>query len=411
MLLARCGNSNNPSNSTPTPTPTPSNPNPTRLKKRVLVSTNSPTGGGVLIMDGLHDVLAIQTVAVTNPGKMVTANGETVFLDTTLSQITIFNNAGEVVFFTTPMQGQPVDIAITSDGKTAFAAIKNKGVVEAVDTATGNLTATISVPTAARLVMSPNGTKLLVFSDDPQAIPSTPNAFFVIDVATAVSNPVATAISGTGLDQPYTAVFNASETHAFILNCGPECGGANASVLPVDISSSTPLGTAIPVAGATVGLLSGSSLFVAGTPTTPPGTCNFAACGTLSVISTGSLSVSSTASITDGFHQVMAMSASNHLYVGARDCTVGPISAQSQVQSCLSIFNTTTNATTGPLPESSLRTNFNVTGLQQISARNVMYVVQGGALDFFDTTTDNVSTSIQPVNIPGTTVDVLQIDP
>jgi WD40 repeat protein len=413
ILLVRCGSSNGSTTPTPTPTPTPSNPNPTKFKKRVLVSVISPSGGAVFIVDGTRDVLATQTVAVTDPAKMVTAGGETVMRNSTLSEITIFNNPGEVVFFNTQMQDQPFDVAITSDGKTAFAAIKNKGVVEGVDTATGNITSTISVPTPARLVMSPNGTKLLVFSDDPQTIAgANKNAFFVIDVATAASNPVATAIPGPGLDQPYIGVFNGSETKAFILNCGPECGGTTASVVPVDFSSAAPaFSTAIPVAGATVGMLSGSSLFVAGTPTTPPAGCNFAACGTISVINTGSLTVSNTAAITDGLHQVMAMSAANHLYIGAADCTVGPISAQSQVQSCLSIFNTTTNATTGPVLETALRTNFNVTGLQQISGRNVMYVVQGGALDFFDTTTDNVSTSIQAVNISGTAIDVLQIDP
>jgi hypothetical protein len=413
ILLARCGSSNSSTSPSPTPTPTPSNPNPTKFKKRVLVSTTSPTGGSIRIVDGLHDALATQAVGVTQPGKMVTAGGETVFLNTTLAQVTIFNNPGEVVFFTTPMQGLPVDIAITSDGKTAFVAVKNRGVVEAVDTATGNITTTISVPTPARLVMSPNGTKLLVFSDDPQTIPgANANSFFVIDVATVVSNPVATAIPQSGPVQPYTAVFNASETKFFVLNCGPECGGTTAGVVPGDLGSATPLGTALPVpGGATVGFISGSNLFVAGTPATPPVGCNFAACGTVTVINTGSLTVSASAPITDGFHQVMAMSNNNHLYIGAMDCTVGATSAQNTVQSCLSVFNTTTNATTGPIPVSAFRTNFNVTGLQQISTRSVLYVVQGGELDIFDTATDNVSTSITPLNIPGTAIDVLQIDP
>src|SRR5215467_14424975 len=221
VFLAHCSSSTPPNNGSPTPTPTPNNPNPTKFKKRVLISINSPLGGNVLIADGSRDVLATQTVGVNSPGKMVTASGETAILSTTLSNLTTFNNPGEVVFFNTPMQALPTDVAITSDGKTAFAAIKNKGVVEAVQTATGNLVATVPVPTPARLVMSPNGTKLLVFSDDPQTIPgANANAFFVIDVASVVNSPIATAVPQATAVQPHAGVFNGSETKAFILNCG-----------------------------------------------------------------------------------------------------------------------------------------------------------------------------------------------
>jgi hypothetical protein len=412
VLLAHCSNYNSSSNNgSPTPTPTPSNPNPTKFKKRVLIAAGGPTGGDILIADGTRDALASQTVGVSFPGKMVTANGETAILSTAAANVTTFNNPGEVVFFNTAMQALPVDVAITSDGKTAFAAIKNKGVVEAVETATGNLVATVPVPTPARLVMSPNGTKLLVFSDDPQTIPgANANSFFVIDVASVVNSPVATAIPQATAVQPYSAVFNGSETKAFILNCGPECGGTVAGVVPLDLSANPPLGTVIPVDGATVGLINGSNLFVAGTPMNPPAGCNFVQCGVLSIINTGSSNLTK-ANITDGLHTVMAMSNANHLYIGARRCSVGPISAQNQVQSCLSVVNTSSNSPTGQIFESAFRTNFDVVALQQISARSVMYVAQGGALDIFDTNTDNVSTSITAFNIPATVTYVLQIDP
>ena len=118
-----------------------------------------------------------------------------------------------------------------------------------------------------------------------------------------------------------------------------------------------------------------------------------------------------TANITDGLHGVMAMSNANHLYIGASRCSVGAISAQNQVQSCLSVFNTTSNSTNGPIPESAFRTNFDVVAFQQVSGRSVMYVAQGGAVDIFDTVTDNVSTSITPFNIQATVTYVLQIDP
>lgn len=412
-VLAGCSSNNTTATGTPTPTPTPTNPNPTNLKKRVLVSNISPTGGDVLIVDGEHDQLATQTVTVTDPDKMLTANGFTVIRESTQAVLPIFTNSLELVTQSTGMQDIAFDVAITSDGKTVYGAIKNKGVVEAVDTGTGNITATITVPSPARLVMSPNGTKLLVFSDDPQVIPApNTNAFFVIDTASAPTNPVATPITGAGLDAPYTAVFDASETKAFILNCGPECGGTTASVMLVDFTGSPAvLNTPILVSGATVGLLNNSNLFVAGTPATQPSGCPLASCGTLQVINTSGLTAGNPIPITDGFHQVMALSANGHLYVGARQCTVGAANSQDMLQGCLSIFNTTTSAAPVFPLESSLRSNFNVTGLQQISNRQVMYVVQGGALDIFDITADAISTSILAIDIPGNAQDVLQIDP
>jgi DNA-binding beta-propeller fold protein YncE len=387
-LLAGCGSS---SSSTTN--------NVTGLTKRVLVSNIGPLGGDVLIMDGQHDTLSTNTIAVTQPSKMLTASGTTLILNSTLSNITVFVNSTELVTFNTQMQGQPFDIALSPDGLTAYAAIKNVGVVEVVNTTTGSIVGTMTVPSVARLVEGPKGHKLLAFS----ANPAGGNTFYIIDTGT---NTV-TTVSDPSLDQPFTAVFDPSDTNdttAFILNCGAECGGTAASVVRVTFGGAAPvLSAPIPVAGATVGLLNSSSLYVAGTPPGSP-------TGTLQVVNTGSLTAGSVINITNGLHTVMAMTTNSRIYIGATQCTPGPVTPQATVTGCLSIFNTSTQAVTIPA-ESSLRTNFDVTGFQQISNRNVMYVAQGGVLDFFDINADAVSTSIPLVNISGKVVGVLQIDP
>jgi hypothetical protein len=263
---------------------------------------------------------------------------------------------------------------------------------------------------AARLVMAPNGTKLLVFSDN------TSNTFAVID--TASFNPV--AFTATGMDHPFTGVFNGSETKAFILSCGAECGGAanGAGVMEVDFSSvsftpppATQPVTLTPVAGptapgaitgATVGLLSGSTLFVAGTPPGSP-------TGTLQSVDAGSLTVTNAGSIPNGQHQLMAITSNNRLYVGANECTVTP-AGSNLVFGCLAVFDTSAHTITIP-PESSLRQDFNVTGLQPISNRNVIYVIQGGELDIFDITTNLPSTSITQLDLIGNAIGIVQIDP
>jgi hypothetical protein len=98
------------------------------------------------------------------------------------------------------------------------------------------------------------------------------------------------------------------------------------------------------------------------------------------------------------------------LYVGASGCTVQAGTAANTVRGCLSIYNTGTPGVKFP-QESAFRQNFDVTGLQPISSRSVIYVVQGGELDIFDTTTDAVATGITQLDIVGKAIDVVQIDP
>jgi hypothetical protein len=102
--------------------------------------------------------------------------------------------------------------------------------------------------------------------------------------------------------------------------------------------------------------------------------------------------------------------ANGRLYIGATGCSVQPGSAANTIRGCLSIFNTSTSAVKFPV-ESSFRQNFDVTGLQPISNRNVIYVIQAGELDIFDTTTDALATNITQLDIVGTAIDVVQIDP
>jgi hypothetical protein len=408
VVLAGCGSSSSSSSN--------NNTGPlTGLTKRVLVS-NEVTSS-VIIVDAKRDALSTKTMGAAGAAKMVTANGFTVVQGNGAPTITMINNSQEAVSATGSLQDVPTDVGISADGKTAWAAVRNKGVVEAFDTTTGNIKGTATVLDATRLVMSPNGTKLLVFSDED------PNTFTVID--TASFNPV--AFTATGLDHPYTGVFNGSETKAFILSCGAECGAfpgsppatrPGAGVMEVDFGSAsftpppaTQPVTLTPVAGptapgaitgATVGLLSGSTLFVAGTPPGSP-------TGTLQSVDAGSFAVTNAGSIPDGLHQLMAITSNNRLYVGANECTVTP-AGSNLVFGCLAVFDTSAHTITIP-PESSLRQDFNVTGLQPISNRNVIYVIQGGELDIFDITTNLPSTSITQLDLIGNAIGIVQIDP
>lgn len=386
IVLSGCGGSSSAANQVTT----------SGLTKRVLLSNEQ--SGLVNILDATKDVLAPATISIGSPTKLVTAGGFTVVNTANVNEFSAIDNSKEADTQVGPTLDRVVDVAVSKDGKAVFAAVRNVGLVYAMSTADGSL-ATMSVPTVSRLVLSPNSTKLLAFVDDPNAL-NAPNkgGFFVIDTA----SKSVTAITGGQLNQPFTAVFGSSETQAFILNCGAECNGTAASVVQVDFSGATPVfGTPTSVSGATVGLLSGSNLFVAGTPAG-------SASGTLQVINTGNMTASTAVPITDGKHLKMQMAGNNRLYIGASACTPANDAGTGMIRGCLTIFNTSTSAVAFP-EFSTLRHSFDVTGIQPISNRNVVYICEGGELDIYDTTTDKLTPT--QIDIVGVAFDVVQIDP
>jgi YVTN family beta-propeller protein len=380
-------------------------PKPTGLKKRVLLSNTA--AGTVNVMDAQKDLLSSKVLGVSSPTKMLTAGGTTIVMDSPSSLITIIDNATEAVTFPAPIGDQPFDIAISPDGKNAWAAMRNFGFVQSVDTTNGVARPVLRIGNARRLVMSPKGTKLLVFPDPQGQIAPNTSTFFVVDTA---SSAVQVVTDATHLDQPFTAVFNGGETQAFILNCGAECGGTAASVVLADFTNPTATFSGnILVPGATVGLINGSNLYVAGTPTVAVPGCPISRCGVLTVISATALTAGAQIPITDGDHEKIAF-ANNRVYVGALGCSVEPGTAVNTVRGCLSIFNTSTSAAVFPT-ESSFRQDFDVTGFQPISGRNIIYVVQGSEIDIFDTNTDALASGITQIDVVGKAFDVVQIDP
>jgi DNA-binding beta-propeller fold protein YncE len=218
-------------------------------------------------------------------------------------------------------------------------------------------------------------TKVLAFADNSDSV-------FVIDTTAK------TATAVPGFDRPVGAVFTSDDTKAYILNCGPECGGTTASVTLFDTSNNS-LGANIPVSAGTVGLIDGGKLFVAGTANNV---------GQLDVIDTGTNTrTQSGIAITNGFHSSMVMASGTNLYIGAQDCT-------NQANGCLSILPSgATQAIQSPTPGS-------VFGMQSLPTRNLVYVSIGGELVIYDTTTNKPRTSNQ-FDVVGFAGDVKQINP
>ena len=289
---------------------------------------------------------------------------------------------------TISLPGLTESLVVNQFATTAYAAVPTAavtgqapGAVEVLNLQNGSITASIPVPGAHFVVLSPDGNHVLVFSDNSDVV--TVITTILVGTATDPRSYV------TGFDRPVWAIFTSNDS-AYVLNCGLQCGGTAAGVSVFNLGASSPVSTT-PVSAATYGLLSGSNLYVAGTaPARPPGTNTCAgtttaatSCGRLSVIDTSSMTVTGSAIITDGYHDRMQVSQNGQLYIGSHSCTNINISG-GEVRGCLSIFNTNS-------PGVAIPPNVgDVTGMQQITGRDIVYVIQNGALGIYDTDTNQL---------------------
>jgi hypothetical protein len=406
-----------------------------KLTTRVLASqsVSSPTAfPGLLDIDGEIDTLVRggEISAGSSPGLMAISPDRT----TLLAFNSVVNNwAVEIVATgkasqsgSIPLPGPTTSMVALDTGfgyaavpSAPFAAGPSPGAVEVMNLPVGGIAATISIPNAQTVVSSPGGSQLLVFSADSDVIT------IMAPLLVNSGNPVTTTLSG--FDRPVNAVFSDDGSTAYVLNCGAQCGGTQASVRILNLSTTPPtLGAVIPVNGATVGFLAGSTLYVAGTgtPTGPlctsiPSAAPTAAtyCGTLDLVDLTTMqdpyynNPATEIAITDGYHDRIDMSVNGQLFIGSHGCTnIGNVfNPQGEVRGCLSIFNTTNAAVVIP-PD-----NGDVTGLQSFTSREVEYVAEGGNLRVYDTLID----SLIPPNhyietgtiiITGYIIDVKAID-
>jgi hypothetical protein len=288
------------------------------------------------------------------------------------------------------------------------------GAVDIMNFPASQLT-TIAVTNAQTVIANDNGAQLLVFSNDSDAITvlSPTNAVPPVDLSCLSNVPNSVCSIIPGFDRPVYGIVNGNT--AYILNCGPQCGGIMASVMVLDLPSLAITAT-IPVDAATWAVLNRSTLYVAGTsPTNHACTGQQTAattCGRLNIVDLGSATVTGTAVITDGYHDRMDLTVEGQLFIGSYDCTnIGNVSfPDGEVRGCLSIFRTTDNSVLIP-PD-----NGDVTGLQGFTSRFVEYVAEDGNLRVYNTY-ENIDTLLindfvpeGTINVVGYVTDVKAID-
>lgn len=414
---------------------------PSKLLHRVLASqgvTATFSLGGLRIINAEKDILPPvgELSAGSSPGLMAISPTRAVVAAFDASSTSVFgiNAVTETSLASVHLPGPTTSMVVPTAAPIGYAAVPSAtvngfsftGAVDVMNFNSGSITTTIAVTNAQTVVSNAAGTQLLVFSNDSDAVTvlNPGNAVPPVDTScmtTPTNASVCTIVPG--FDRPVNAVING--TTAYILNCGAECGGVQASVQTLDLSTLTASPTPVPVNGATVAFLDGSSLYVAGNGTASgqpcmslpsAGTTAATYCGTLDIVDLSTMTdpyfqnTATEIAIPDGRHDRIDMSVNGQLFIGSHGCTnIGNVNIPvGEVRGCLAIYDTKNNSVIIP-PD-----NGNVDGLQSFTQRNVEYVAEGGKLRVYDTTKDilliNNFVPQGTINVVGYVGDVKAID-
>ena len=345
------------------------------------------------------------------------------------------------------LNGPSSSIFVTRNGAYTFAASQSYHVLTVVNKATGG-SYPLSLPGVYRVSVNSGGSAALVFVQNSNYIyyprqltaaqtvafsggsATWPKAAFDCEPQNAPGWCLFQAQSPDNLDatgnyygaplvfdRPIKAVFSGDGGTAYVLNCGPECGGSSSSVslLPVapfiflagqqsGLLPTTGSVTNIPIpGGASNALVDVTTLYVVGQQPQTDGLFS----GNLTVVNLSNNTASSKVSISDGSPGAvsrMELADDNTLWIGMTKCTNGERFAKGLPYGCLTMVNTTSNTVT--LLEPYLG---DLTGIAGVTGLHKVYVAQGGQVYIYKTT-DGASIDNQYVTVTGTAYDVAYMD-
>jgi hypothetical protein len=420
------------------------------VKYRAFITNSVSAGTGsaaVYIVNAETDVrpAAAPIAAGNTPGMMVVTPNRSQTLvfsgngtQSSDNQFSVINNASETDAGHLTLPGMTESFVVSPDSSTAYVAVptaqvvgQSPGTVLAISLTSGSVTGQVDIPSIHYLSIDNSGNRIFGFSDNSDSV--------AVITPSNIGIPNAMAVSYVGgFDRPLQAFFSSDDTSAFVVNCGAECGGTQASVQQFSLADNT-LGSYVAAcvpgatpqqcaspAAASVALLNGSTMYLAGTPPFVGGvpaqpctgqTTAATSCGLLTIVDLNTMSVTNGAPIiiTDGYHNRIALGPNGQLFIGARTCTEivpgVPPPAGAETRGCLSIYNTLTTAVGGAPSGGTVipPANGDVTGLQPIAkrgdvnnlAQEVMYVVQGGSLNIYDDTIDALEANPYISSDPG----------
>jgi hypothetical protein len=225
-------------------------------------------------------------------------------------------------------------------------------------------------------------------------------------------------------DRPVKAVFSPDGGTAYVLNCGPECGGNVASISPLPVapmiflanqaSGTLPTQSALnsstmPIpGGASNALVNTSLMYVVGqAPQQVQGQTLFGGNLTIVDFSKSPAAASAPISISDGAPGApsrLILADDNTLWIGMTKCTNGVRAATGLPYGCLTMFNTSSDTVTLLEPYVG-----DATGIAAITGLHKIYAAVGGQVYIYKTT-DGTTLDNQYVTVTGIASDVAYMD-
>lgn len=448
---------------------------PSGVLNRVMIAVQNPSAfssGSLVFMDAFYDIRH----AFNTAGGQLEINGYSGKLPLTIQNmpeqqagavygegdgsLALISYAQEKLGSTVAIpgnlssstEGVPYNgVFISRDQGYVYAANPAAHVISVVNRINGTAL-TLNLPNAYGVSVNPGGTIALVFVQNAtQPASRTVNAadpasFAVYSIvqlnqaqqAAAVNNPnylgaqdcepqrqptwcvfpVSTGPTAT-FDHPIKALFSPDGTTAYVIDCGPECGGTTAGLTVIPITSSSintgstgasgialtaQSNIAIPN-GATNAIFNGNTLYVAGQQYQSSSGL-FA--GYLTVLNTPANTIAGTYSISDGMHNRMVFADDNTLWIGSSQCNQGVRYQQAQAGAnirfgCITMFNTATNTATINSYQGD------GTGIADIEGLHKVYTTEGGQIYIYSTR-DMHQLDNSNVTIAGTAIDCAYMD-
>jgi len=436
---------------------------PSGLTNRVLVAVQNPgtlQRGSLDILDGFYDI----RYRYNNPQSTFSVSGYSGALPVTIQnmpeeQLGAVYGSGDGSLSTidyqkessvgnqTGLNGLSSSIYVTRNQKFIFAASQVSHVLTIVDKAS-NGSFVLSLPGVYHVSVNPGGTVALAFVQNSNYVyyPVKLNASQTLAFSGGPTTWPKAAIDcqplnapawclfqaqspdhldATGnyyglplaFDRPIKAIFSNDGGTAYLLNCGPECGGSASSVsllptapmiyqpnqksgkLPVTGSVMT-----IPVpGGASNALIDSSTMYVVGQQRQTDGL--FA--GKLTVLNLNSNTAGAATSISDGTPGApsrMVLADDNTLWLGMTGCTNGERFAKGLPYGCLTIYDTSAKAVKMIEPFQG-----DATGIASLTGLHKIYTAEGGQVYIY-ATTDGHAINNQYVTVTGTAYDVAYMD-
>lgn len=435
---------------------------PSKLAQRVMIGvTANGSSGSLQIVDALRDIRS--NIENTIPGFSISGYssglpGTILNFPSELRGYIYSNSDGSLTNINYSTEASAGSVGTFQSGSSAVAvpptfaryygAEEAAGVLEVIDNLTGGSYG-LNIPNVFKVVVNKGDTVALAMVRNSSVLyrvfKLSQNQYATAQLAIQATGSVdcqptllpvycAVAVPGT-YDQPSGVYFSLDGTTAYVLNCGPECGGKTASVtllqqgplnnnvIPTSPVQPNPMIANVPVpGGVTAALSDGTTLYLAGQQLQPDGL--FA--GFLSTMNQATNTITGKYSISDGSHSKMLFADNNTLWIGSQYCATGERAKLGQNYNCLTrvvlggatltpqvLPNVTPGSATAVVPYPNQNNNQyyygSLTGICWVQNYNKVYTAYGGQVHIFKTA-DGSEIDNQFVTVQGTALDVAYMD-